>query len=287
MALSYKPFRSVLYVPGSRQKAMSKARDLPTDAVILDLEDAVLAAEKDNARNAVSEVMKAGFGNRTTILRINSLSSEWGEWDAKCALQIGVDGVCLPKAESAQDIDRLADITGDLPIWAMIETPLGVLNAAEIAAHPKLQGVIVGSNDLLKDLGARARPDRLPLIASLSQTVLAARAYGKIAIDAVFNAYRDLEGLRLEVEQGRDLGFDGKTLVHPDQLPIANEIFGPSADELHLAQRKIVAFEMAKSQGQGVAVLDGKIVEDLHVAEAQRQIDMAKAIAVIEESWHM
>ena len=287
MALSYKPFRSVLYIPGSRLKAIEKARNLPADVLIFDLEDAVLPDEKDSARSEIARAMHAGFGNRTSILRINALSSEWGIWDAQSATQIGVDAVALPKVEQAADLDELADITGDLAIWAMIETPLGVLNAAQIAAHPRLEGLIVGSNDLIKDLGARARADRLQLIASLSQCILAARAHGKIAIDAVFNAYRDLDGLRAEAEQGRDLGFDGKTVIHPGQLEIVNEVFGLSAAELHLAQRQIVAFESAKSKEQGVAVLDGQIVEELHAAAAQRQIDRAKAIAEIERGWHM
>lgn len=287
MALPNHPFRSMLYIPATRPKAMEKARGLPVDALIFDLEDAVLASEKKEARAAMASVLQGGFGSRQRYLRINALDTEWGTDDALAACAYGVDGVVLPKVESAEQLDALSDITGDMPIWAMIETPMGVLRASEIAGHPRGCGLIIGSNDLTKELGARTRPDRLPLITALSHCVLAARAHGVLVIDAVFNAFRDLAGLAAEAEQGRDLGFDGKTVIHPGQLEVANRVFAPDPDAVDLARRQIAAFSAAQEQGQGVAVLDGRIIEALHVEVAQRQVDRAKVIAEIEQNWHM
>jgi len=179
------------------------------------------------------------------------------------------------------DLDALAEVTGDKPLWAMMETPRGMLNAAEIAAHPKLQGMVMGTNDLAKELQTRFRADRLPMMAGLGLCLLAAKAEGLIIVDGVYNAFKDDEGLRLESTQGRDMGFDGKTLIHPAQVAVANEAFAPSQAEIDLARRQITAFEETEASGQGVAVVDGKIVENLHVATAREILAKADAIAAI------
>jgi (3S)-malyl-CoA thioesterase len=192
------------------------------------------------------------------------------------------DAVLLPKVESAAQLDALAEITGDLPIWAMMETPRGMLNAAEIAAHPKMAGMVMGTNDLAKELQTRFRPDRLPMLTSLSMCLLAAKAEGLVIVDGVYNAFKDDEGLKSECTQGRDMGFDGKTLIHPAQVDIANTAFAPAPEEIDLARRQIAAFEAAEAEGQGVAVVDGKIVENLHVATAREILAKAEAIETIQ-----
>jgi (3S)-malyl-CoA thioesterase len=192
------------------------------------------------------------------------------------------DAVLLPKVESAAQLDALAEITGDLPIWAMMETPRGMLNAVEIAAHPKMAGMVMGTNDLAKELQTRFRPDRLPLLTSLSMCLLAAKAEGLVIVDGVYNAFKDDEGLKAECVQGRDMGFDGKTLIHPAQVDIANSAFAPAPEEIDLARRQIEAFEAAEAEGQGVAVVDGKIVENLHVATAREILAKAEAIETIQ-----
>lgn len=277
-----RPLRSVLYIPGSKPRALDKARGLPADAIIFDLEDAVIPEEKTAARATLAEALKTGgYGSRMKIIRINGLDTEWGAEDAKAAAGMGADAVLLPKVNSPADLDALAALTGDLPLWAMMETPLGMLNAAAIAAHPKLQGMVMGTNDLAKDLQTRFRADRLPMMAGLGLCVLAGKAYGVALIDGVYNAYKDDEGLRFECDQGRDMGFDGKTLIHPAQLAVANEAFTPSQAEVELAQRQIAAFEECEATGQGVAVVDGKIVENLHVATARETLAKVEAIAAL------
>lgn len=274
-----RPFRSVLYIPGSKDRAINKARSLPVDAIIFDLEDAVAIDEKANARETLTrELAEGGFGHRYRIVRINSLDTIWGKSDAEAVAKMDCDAVLLPKVESAAQLNALAAITGDLRIWAMMETPMGMLNAREIAEHPMLEGMVMGTNDLVKDLGARATPDRVAVMASLGLCVLAAKAYGVTVIDGVYNAFKDEEGLRAECTQGRDMGFDGKTLIHPAQIDTSNEVFGPSEEEVDLARRQIAAFEAAQREGQGVAVVDGRIVENLHVDTARRVLAQAEAI---------
>jgi (3S)-malyl-CoA thioesterase len=274
-----RPFRSVLYIPGSKDRAINKARSLPVDAIIFDLEDAVAIDEKANARETLTrELAEGGFGHRYRIVRINSLDTIWGKSDAEAVAKMDCDAVLLPKVESAAQLDALAAITGDLRIWAMMETPMGMLNAREIAEHPMLEGMVMGTNDLVKDLGARATPDRVAVMASLGLCVLAAKAYGVTVIDGVYNAFKDEEGLRAECTQGRDMGFDGKTLIHPAQIDTSNEVFGPSEEEVDLARRQIAAFEAAQREGKGVAVVDGRIVENLHVDTARRVLAQAEAI---------
>jgi (3S)-malyl-CoA thioesterase len=191
------------------------------------------------------------------------------------------DAVLLPKVDGPEQIEALAAITGDLPIWAMMETPRAMLNAAAIAAHPKLAGFVMGTNDLAKDLQTRFRSDRLPLLTALSLCVLAAKAEGIVIVDGVYNAFKDEDGLRAECEQGRDLGMDGKTLIHPAQVAIANTVFAPSEAEIDLARRQIAAFEAAEAAGQGVAVVDGRIVENLHVVTARQTLAKAEAIGTL------
>ena len=277
-----RPYRSVLYIPGSKPRALEKARGLPVDAIIFDLEDAVSADEKVNARDTLGEALaEGGYGARMKIVRINGLDTTWGRSDAEAVTKMACDAVLLPKESSPDDLNALAAITGDLPIWAMMETPRGMLNAAAIAAHPLLQGMVMGTNDLAKELQVRFRPDRLPLMAGLGQCLLAAKAEGIIIVDGVYNAFKDAEGLAAECEQGRDMGFDGKTLIHPAQVDVANAAFAPSEAEIDLSRRQIAAFEEAEAAGQGVAVVDGKIVENLHVATAREILAKADAIAAV------
>ena len=284
MEHSARPYRSVLYIPGSKERALDKARGLPADAIIFDLEDAVTAEEKPGARALLVETLKAGgYGARTKIVRINGLDTPWGADDAAAFKDAGADAILLPKVDNALMIKPLTDILGPgLPVWAMMETPRGIINAMEIAAHPRVAGFVLGTNDLAKDLNCRFRPDRLPLMTSLQMCLLAARAHGVICVDGVYNAFKDDDGLRAECEQGRDLGFDGKTLIHPAQLAIANAVFAPSEAEITLARRQIEAFEQAEAAGQGVAVVDGKIVENLHVVTAKATLAKAAAIAGME-----
>ena len=282
MDMRARPYRSVLYIPGSKTRALDKARTLAVDAIIFDLEDAVSVDEKANARATLAEALaEGGYGARMRIVRINGLDTDWGRADAEAVASMKPDAVLLPKVNGAADLDALAEISGDIPIWAMMETPLGMLRAEEIAAHPKLAGFVMGTNDLAKDLQSRFRADRLPMMASLGLCLLAAKAHGVVIVDGVYNAFKDDEGLRAECEQGRDMGMDGKTLIHPAQIDVANTAFAPSGAEIDLTQRQIAAFEDAERQGQGVAVVDGKIVENLHVATAREILAKAEAIAAI------
>lgn len=283
MTQTARPFRSVLYIPGSKERALEKAKTLPVDAIIFDLEDAVAVEEKVNARATLAAALAAGgYGNRMRIVRINGLDTQWGTDDAQAVAAMDCDAVLLPKVESAAQVQALATLVGDKPIWAMMETPRGMINAPQIAAHPQMQGFVMGTNDLAKELNTRFRADRLPMMPGLGLCLLAAKAEGIVIVDGVYNAFKDDEGLRAECEQGRDMGFDGKTLIHPAQVDIANAAFAPSEAEVDLARRQIAAFEEAEASGQGVAVVDGKIVENLHVATAKATLAKAEAIAAFQ-----
>ena len=274
------PLRSVLYIPASKPRALDKARGLPVDAIIFDLEDAASVDEKVASRAILAEALATGgYGTRLKIVRINAFDTEWGRADAKAAAEMGADAILLPKVSTPADLDALAEITGDIPLWAMMETPLGMLNAAAIAGHPKLQGMVMGTNDLAKELQTRHRADRLPLQAGLGLCLLAAKANGLAIVDGVYNAFKDDEGLKVECDQGRDMGFDGKTLIHPAQVDVTNTAFSPSEAEVELARRQIEAFNEVEASGQGVAVVDGKIVENLHVATARDTLAKVEAIA--------
>lgn len=282
-----RPCRSVLYIPGSKDRALEKACGLAADAIIFDLEDAVAPDEKPAARELLARVLRDfDYGPRLRIVRINGFDTEWGRADAQAmdtAIAGGakVDAILIPKVNRAADLDAVADLVPGADLWAMMETSLAMLNAAEIAAHPRLKGMVMGTNDLAKELGSRFRADRLPLITGLGLCVLAAKASGKVIVDGVYNAFKDEEGLRVECEQGRDMGFDGKTLIHPAQLEIANAAFAPSEAEIALAKRQIEAFAAAKAAGQGVAVVDGRIVENLHIVTAEAILAKAEAIAAM------
>ncbi|WP_375264302.1 HpcH/HpaI aldolase/citrate lyase family protein [Planktotalea sp.] len=279
MDFRQRPFRSVLYIPASKPRALDKARGLHVDAIIFDLEDAVTIDEKVAARATLKEALdQGGYGARFKIVRINGFDTKWGADDAKAVTDMGADAVLLPKVASPEDLDALAAITGDLAIWAMMEMPRGMINASAIASHPKLEGMVMGTNDLAKELQCRARADRMPMLTSLQLCLLAAKAEGLVIVDGVYNAFKDDEGLKAECEQGRDMGFDGKTLIHPAQVAVTNDAFAPSAEEIELAERQIAAFEEIEDAGQGVAVVDGRIVENLHVASAREILAKAKAI---------
>lgn len=274
------PLRSVLYIPASKERALEKARDLAADAIIFDLEDAVAPDEKPAARMLLARVLaEGGYGARLKIVRINGLDTPWGLADAQTFARAQADAILVPKVAGPGDLDRVAALVPDLPLWAMMETPAGILNAAAIAAHPRLAGLVMGTNDLAKELRAQVRPGRTQLQTALQMCLLAARGQGLPAIDGVYNAFKDLDGLQAECAEGRDLGFDGKTLIHPAQIEVTNRVFSPSVAEIELAHRQIEAFEAATRAGQGVAVLDGRIVENLHVAAARDILVRAGAIA--------
>ncbi|SMR70817.1 (3S)-malyl-CoA thioesterase [Aliiroseovarius halocynthiae] len=277
-----RPYRSVLYIPGSKERALEKARGLAADAIIFDLEDAVAPDAKVEARAILkAELNKGGYGNRAKIVRINGFDTEWGKDDVAAFVGADIDAILMPKVGSAAQLDELAALIPDVDLWAMMETPIGMLNAAEIAAHPRLRGFVMGTNDLAKELNTRFRADRLPMMGGLHMCLIAAKAHGVVIVDGVYNAFKDEDGLKVECDQGRDMGMDGKTLIHPAQLDIANAAFAPSEAEIDLAKRQIAAFEAAEASGQGVAVVDGKIVENLHVETAKSILAKADIIAAM------
>ncbi|NYS26533.1 CoA ester lyase [Rhodobacteraceae bacterium 2376] len=284
-----RPFRSVLYIPGSKTRALEKAAGLAADAIIFDLEDAVAVEEKANARALLAQVLaETDYGPRAKLLRINALDSDWGRADLEALAAVRPEAILLPKVNSAADVAALADLlekrpeTAETRIWAMMETPLGALNALEIARAPRMAGFVLGTNDLAKDMGCRFRADRMPLMTALQMCLMAARVAGIVAVDGVYNAFKDDEGLRAECEQGRDMGFDGKSLIHPAQLDIANAVFAPTEAEIDLSRRQIAAFEAAQARGEGVAVVDGRIVENLHIVTARQVLDRAAAITAMQ-----
>jgi len=277
-----RPYRSALYIPGSKDRALEKAQNLATDAIIFDLEDAVAPDEKPAARALLVKTLAAAdYGNRAKIVRVNGLDTEWGADDIAAFKGAKIDALLIPKVSTPEDLDAVAEMIADVPLWAMMETALGMLNATSIAAHPRLAGMVMGTNDLAKEMNSRFRADRLPMQAGLGLCLLAAKAHGLIILDGVYNAFKDEDGLRAECDQGRDMGFDGKTLIHPAQLDVANAAFAPSEAEIALARRQIEAFTAAQANGQGVAVVDGKIVENLHIVTAQATLAIAAAIAAM------
>lgn len=286
-----RPRRSVLYMPGSNARAIAKARTLPADGVILDLEDAVAPDAKVAARRQVAEAVQAGgFGRREVVIRINGLGSPWGEDDLAAAAAAGPDAILIPKVEDPEMIaaaERALSAAGapdSLRLWAMIETPLAILHAEAIAAAARcpawrLSCFVLGTNDLAKDTRARLRPGRAAMLPWLATAVAAARAHGVDILDGVFNDFGDTDGLRAECEQGRDFGFDGKTLIHPSQIAPANEIFAPSPGEVAQARAIVAAFAAPEHAGLGVISLGGRMVERLHAEMAARTIALADAIA--------
>ena len=281
-----RPRRSVLYMPGANTRALEKAKSLPADSLILDLEDAVAPDAKAAARENILAALGAGFGYREAVVRINGLNTPWGIDDLKAFAHSNADAIVLPKVESAEQIQTLAEhlkkmnAPETMTIWAMIETPLAILRLQEIAsAHPLLETLVLGTSDLVKDLHARHTPNRVETQTALSLSVLAARAYGLCVLDGVHLSLDDEAGLKQSCIQGRDMGFDGKTLIHPNQIAFANEMFGPSSAEISEAQERIAAYEAAIQSGAGIAVLNGKLIEELHIQDAKRILTLAKAIA--------
>jgi citrate lyase subunit beta/citryl-CoA lyase len=278
--------RSALYVPGSNARALEKARTLDADVLIFDLEDGVAPDRKGEARQQVMSALKAGGYKAERVIRINHPSTKLGAADLKAAATSGCDAVLLPKVETAQEVrDAVLRLSAagappDIALWSMIETPMGVLHIQEIAfASPHLTCLVMGTSDLAKDLRARNTPERLPVLTSLSLCVLAARAAGLTILDGVHLDLDDDKGFLAACRQGAELGFDGKTLIHPKTIAGANSAFGPTAEEVAMAKRIIAAHAEALKKGQGVAVVNGKLVEQLHVESAKRTVALAEAIA--------
>ncbi|MDQ6698319.1 MAG: CoA ester lyase [Actinomycetota bacterium] len=282
-----KPRRSVLYMPGANERALEKAKGLPADALILDLEDAVAPDAKAAARDRVCEAVgSGGYGRREVTIRVNSLDTEWHADDLAAAAKAGPAAVVVPKINSAAEValvEHALEAHGapeHTMIWAMLETPVAVLRAAEIAASsPRLAVLVMGTNDLAKELQAEIVPGRQPLLYGLSACLVAARAAGKVILDGVYNDIADADGFEAECVQGRQLGFDGKTLIHPSQLEPCNRVFAPSEADVEQARKIIAAFEEAQAAGKGVVTVDGRMIENLHVANAQRALAIADSIA--------
>lgn len=286
MTAPLRPRRSVLYMPGANARALDKARTLDADALILDLEDAVAPDAKAQARTQVAAALReGGYGRRECIVRVNALDTPWGLDDVRAIAQAGADAVLLPKVESPAQLAALAqalDAAGapaDLPLWAMAETPLGFLRMDAIAGgHARLAAIVVGTSDLVKDLHARHTPSRDETLLARSLAVMAARAHGLAVLDGVHLDLNDDAGLQDACRQGRDQGFDGKTLIHPRQIAAANAAFAPTPEELDTACRRLQAWTAAQAEGKGVAVVDGTLVENLHAQEAERVLALAQAI---------
>ncbi|MBM3560928.1 MAG: CoA ester lyase [Alphaproteobacteria bacterium] len=283
----FRPLRSVLYIPAANARALEKAKTLPADALIFDLEDAVAPDAKAAAREQACGAAKAGgYGKREIVIRANGLDTPWGQADIAAAAQSGADAILIPKVESAAQVNAAesamarAGAPAGMPLWCMMETPLGILRAEEVAkSSPRMTVLVAGTSDLTKDLRARHMPDRMPMQASLGLLLLAGRAYGKTVLDGVHLDLDDEAGFVAQCEQGLSLGFDGKTLIHPKQVEPCNAVFAPKPEEVVLARRIIEVFAEAERAGKGVVLVDGKLIENLHVANARRTLAIAEAIA--------
>ncbi len=284
--LAIRPRRSALFMPGSNPRALDKARSLPADAVILDLEDAVAPEAKAEARGrVVAEVAAGGFGERETIVRVNAYGTEWWDADMKAVATSGADAMLVPKVDSADQVSKFGDLMtingapDDMQLWIMAETPDAILNINAIAvADPRLTVIVMGTSDLGKALRLPAAPDRPGLQFALGACVLAARARGLDILDGVFGDLTDADGFARACEQGKRLGFDGKTLIHPGQIATANDVFGVSDEDAVRAAEIVRAWENAAAQGSGIAVLDGQMIENLHADAARRVLDLAAAV---------
>jgi citrate lyase subunit beta / citryl-CoA lyase len=287
---TYRPRRSVLYMPGANERALEKAKGLPADALILDLEDAVAPDAKAEARDRVcAAAADGGYGHREVAIRANGIDTGWFDDDVTAIAQAGPDALLVPKVGSVDDVRAIesalerAGAPDHTRIWAMLETPSAVLRAEQITAgSERLAVLVMGTNDLVKELQAEFVPGRGPLLTSLAWCVLAARDAGKHILDGVFNDLDDTEGFEAECRQGREFGFDGKTLIHPKQLEPCNRLFAPSDDEVTRARRVIDAFEEAQREGRGVVTVDGRMIENLHVEQARRTVAQAEAIAATD-----
>lgn len=285
-----RPRRSALYMPGANERALEKGKSLPADVLIMDLEDGVAPEAKAEARaRIVAMLAGGGYGKREIGVRVNGVGAEWHEADIDAIAASAADIIVIPKVESPETVQSVAQrmskagAADTMQIWCMIETARGVLSVDAIASsHARVGALLIGSADLTKDLRARHTPDRMPLLTSIQMVVLAARANGLTALDSPFFDLSDDDGFLASCRQGRDLGFDGKTLLHPKTIAGANEAFGPSSEEIEWAHRISAAHEEALAEGKGVTLVDGQLVEGLHVAEAQRLVALADTIAAME-----
>lgn len=283
-----RPRRSVLYMPAANTRALEKAKAIPADGLIFDLEDAVAPDAKQTAREqAVAAAASGEYGRREITIRCNGLDTRWGTDDLRAIAGSGASAVVVPKVSSVDDVDAVsAQLDGagapdEMRIWPMIETPRAIFEVREIAAHPRVAVFVLGTNDLARELRAGLVPGRHPLLPHLATALLAAREAGVSALDGVYNDVRDPDGFRAECVQGAEMGFDGKTLVHPDQVPIANDVWAPSDDEIEHAGKVIAAYVEAEAQGRGVITVDGRMIEHLHVENARQVLALAEAISAM------
>jgi citrate lyase subunit beta/citryl-CoA lyase len=283
-----RPRRSVLYMPSSNERALDKAKTLPADAIIFDLEDAVAPDAKESARPmAVAAASSGEYGSKELTIRCNGLDTPWGADDIAAAARSGASAVVIPKVASVEyveQVSRLLNAAGapdSMAIWPMIETPTAIFDVRHIAAHPRVAVLVMGTNDLARELRAGLVPGRHPLVPHLATALAAAREAGKVILDGVYNDVKNLEGFRDECVQGAEMGFDGKTLIHPGQVDIANDVWAPSDADVEHARKVIAAFDEAVREGRGVITVDGRMIENLHVANAQRTLAVADAIAAI------
>lgn len=288
MTTDLRPRRSVLYMPAANERALEKAQTIPTDALIFDLEDAVAPDAKVQARaNAVAAAGSGLYGNREITIRCNGLDTQWGADDLAAAARSGAAAVVIPKVSSMQTLDAVsaaldaADAPADMTIWAMIETPTAVFDVRAIAAHRRVNVLVMGTNDLLKELRAIAVAGRAPLLPHLATALLGAREAGVVILDGVYNDVKNADGFRDECVVGAQMGFDGKTLIHPSQVEPCNDVWAPSEAEISYAQRVIAAFNEAVADGRGVVTVDGRMIENLHVENARRTLAVADAIAAL------
>ena len=276
--------RSALYMPGINQKAMDKALKLDCDAVILDLEDAVDVSKKEESRQLVKrQIENNDYGSKQVVVRVNDLNTKWGESDVAAFANSRIQAILVPKVSEIGDVSRIAEVLNEhgseLPVWIMVETPLAIININELARQPRVSALVMGTSDLVTDLGAEHMKDRHNISYALQRSVVAARAFGKLILDGVHLDFRDLDSFHDICRLGRSMGFDGKTLIHPDQIIVANQAFSPSEAELEKAKRVIDAWRSAQAQGSGVVELEGSLVESLHVEEAKRLLDLVSEIA--------
>jgi citrate lyase subunit beta/citryl-CoA lyase len=289
--MKIRPRRSVLYMPGANERALEKARSLPADSLILDLEDSVAPEAKVQSRDRVAELVRSGgYGGRELVIRVNALETPWGADDLKAACAAGADAILVPKVSRPGDLVSAAKLlkAHDAPshtrLWAMMETPLSILNARDIASvaadrESRFSCLVLGTNDLIKESRARAEGGRFAILPWLAMSVLAARSFALDVIDGVYNDFRDEPGFEAECEQGRTLGMDGKTLIHPAQIEPCNRIFSPSDEEVEWSRKVIAAFALPEHKGKGVISLEGRMVERLHLATAERVVAIWEAIA--------
>lgn len=283
--MTFRPRRSVLYMPGANERALEKAKTLQADALILDLEDSVAPEAKAEARSRVAACVKGGgYGRRELVIRVNGLDTPWGTDDMVAAAVAGPDAILVPKVSRAADVARAALLMKDAPahtrLWVMMETPLAMLKAEEIAgAEKRLAALVLGTNDLVKETRASAGQNRFALLPMLSLCVLAGRAHGLDVIDGAYNDFRDEAGFRAECEQGRMLGMDGKTLIHPGQIATCNEVFSPSPEDVAWSTKVIAAYALPENAAKGVITIDGKMVERLHLSMAERVVAIAEVVA--------